>query len=434
MAVDFGVASALILFCKYVRVNVTLFQKLYIPVAMMAGLLALAIGHNGLDILPLSDISYGGFLIAVIFAALGLTTSFPKGATLFYRTGKLWAYNQIITISQWVLAIVVGGYVLVNIWPELPAAFGVVLPAGFMGGHGTAAAVGGTLSKLDWDAGMSLALTAATVGVFLAILGGLTIINIMSRLGLLTHIKKFEDFEEHFRKGLIPKDQRESIGVETVSSSSVNAFTLHIALISVVVMAAYSASNFASSLGESISVPTFACAFMFGCLLRMVLNYTKAINHFDVKLLSTGAGSATDFLVFFGIASIKISVLVSFALPFLLLILSGIVLCAVLVLVVAPRIFGDEWVETGLFSWGWMTGTVAMGILLLRIVDPKSESTVLDDYAIAYVPGSIVDIILVSLVPGLVMAGHGMIAITWMLVYLAIVIAIAWFLGRSEKQ
>lgn len=401
---------------------------------MMAGLLALALGHNGFDVLPLSDISYGGFLIAVIFAALGLTTSFPKGSTLLHRTGKLWAYNQIITISQWILAIVVGGYLLTRVWPELPAAFGVVLPSGFMGGHGTAAAVGETLGKLDWDAGMSLALTAATVGVFLAILGGLAIINIMSRLGMLTHIKKFEDFEEHFRKGLIPQDKRESIGVETVSSSSVNAFTLHIALISVVVMAAYTASDMASDLGESVSVPTFACAFMFGCLLRMALNYTKAIHHFDMKLISSGAGSATDFLVFFGIASIKISVLISFALPFLVLMLSGILLCIVLVLLVAPRIFGDKWVEVGLFSWGWMTGTVAMGILLLRIVDPKAKSTVLDDYAIAYVPGSVVDIILVSLIPGLVMAGHSVIAITWMLVYLALVVAIAFFLGRRTKQ
>ncbi len=397
----------------------------------MAGLLALLLGSNGFDVLPLSKNAYGGVLIAVIFAALGLSTEFPKASTLIQRTGRLWAFNQIITVSQWLLAIVMGAYVLSNIWPELPAAFAVVMPSGFMGGHGTAAAVGDSLDKLGWDAGMSLALTAATVGVFLAILGGLTLINIMSRLGILTHIKKFEEFEEHFRKGLIPEEQRESIGMETVSSSSVNAFTLHIALISVVVMAAYYASQILSSFNQFVSVPVFACAFLLGCLLRYGLKASGALNHFDDKLFNIGASSATDYLVFFGIASIKLSVLISFAAPFILLMISGIILCVFLVLYVAPKIFGEKWVETGLFSWGWMTGTVAMGILLLRIVDPKSKSTVLDDYAIAYVPGSVVDILLVSFIPGLLMMGQVGLALSVLLAYIVFVIAISWVLSKK---
>ncbi|WP_299769086.1 hypothetical protein [uncultured Pseudoteredinibacter sp.] len=417
--------------CKYIRVKLSLFQRLYIPVAMMAGLLALLLGSNGFDVLPLSKNAYGGVLIAVIFAALGLSTEFPKASTLIQRTGRLWAFNQIVTVSQWLLAIVMGAYVLSSIWPELPAAFAVVMPSGFMGGHGTAAAVGDSLDKLGWDAGMSLALTAATVGVFLAILGGLTLINIMSRLGILTHIKKFEEFEEHFRKGLIPEEQRESIGMETVSSSSVNAFTLHIALIAVVVMAAYYASQILSSFNQFVSVPVFACAFLLGCLLRYGLKASGALNHFDDKLFNIGASSATDYLVFFGIASIKLSVLISFAAPFILLMISGIILCVFLVLYVAPKIFGEKWVETGLFSWGWMTGTVAMGILLLRIVDPKSKSTVLDDYAIAYVPGSVVDILLVSFIPGLLMMGQVGLALFVLLAYIAFVITISWVLSKK---
>ncbi len=397
----------------------------------MAGLLALLLGSNGFDVLPLSKNAYGGVLIAVIFAALGLSTEFPKASTLIQRTGRLWAFNQIVTVSQWLLAIVMGAYVLSSIWPELPAAFAVVMPSGFMGGHGTAAAVGDSLDKLGWDAGMSLALTAATVGVFLAILGGLTLINIMSRLGILTHIKKFEEFEEHFRKGLIPEEQRESIGMETVSSSSVNAFTLHIALIAVVVMAAYYASQILSSFNQFVSVPVFACAFLLGCLLRYGLKASGALNHFDDKLFNIGASSATDYLVFFGIASIKLSVLISFAAPFILLMISGIILCVFLVLYVAPKIFGEKWVETGLFSWGWMTGTVAMGILLLRIVDPKSKSTVLDDYAIAYVPGSVVDILLVSFIPGLLMMGQVGLALFVLLAYIAFVITISWVLSKK---
>ncbi|RLV59575.1 sodium:glutamate symporter [Parashewanella curva] len=426
LATDFAIASALILFCKVIRVKITLFQKLYMPVAMMAGLLALALGHNGFNVLPLSEASYGGMLITVIFASLGLTTRFPKADVLVHRTGKLLAFNQIITISQWLFAIIVGGYVLQWVWPELPKAFGLVMPSGFMGGHGTAAAVGGTLAEQGWNDALSLALTTATFGVFLAVLGGLAIINIISRLGIVTHIRRFEELEAHFRKGLIPDEKRESIGVETVSSSSVNAFTLHIALVGAVVGCAYFLATFASSFSQFVSVPTFASAFVLGCLFRVVLKTSKADLHFDNKLLNMTAGSATDYLVFFGIASIKLSVLISFAAPFILLMVLGVVLCLFLTFVIAPKLFGDKWIETGLFSWGWMTGTVAMGILLLKIVDPKGKSTVMDDYAIAYLPGSIVDILIISLIPTLIMAGQINAVIAVLSAYLVILALVAY--------
>ncbi|MCL1076813.1 sodium:glutamate symporter [Parashewanella spongiae] len=431
LATDFAIASTLILLCKFIRVKVTIFQKLYMPVAMMAGLLALTLGHNGFDVLPLSDTSYGGVLIAIIFASLGLTTSFPKKDDLVHRTGKLLAFNQIITISQWLFAIVIGGYLLQTFWPELPQAFGLVMPSGFMGGHGTAVAVGDTLEKLSWDDATSLALTAATFGVFLAVLGGLVIVNIISRLGIVTHIRRFDELDVHFRKGVIPNEQRESIGAETVSSSSVNAFTLHIALVGAVVGTAYWFSNFASSFNEFVSVPTFACAFVFGCLLRVFLKTTHSLHHFDNKLLNMTAGSATDYLVFFGIASIKLSVLISFAAPFMILMLLGIVLCLFLTFVLAPKLFGKQWVETGLFSWGWMTGTVAMGILLLKIVDPKGKSTVLDDYAIAYLPGSIIDILIVALIPSLIMTGNINVVIAILSSYLLFVLFAATKLAKK---
>lgn len=39
LTIDFGIASGLILLCKLIRANVTLVQKLFMPVALIAGLL-----------------------------------------------------------------------------------------------------------------------------------------------------------------------------------------------------------------------------------------------------------------------------------------------------------------------------------------------------------------------------------------------------------
>ncbi|MCC4264773.1 hypothetical protein LL240_09935, partial [Oceanimonas baumannii] len=107
--------------------------------------------------------------------------------------------------------------------------------------------------------------------------------------------------------------------------------------------------------------------------------------------------------------------------PLVVLMLLGLLLCLVMVFYVAPRMLGDQWFEKGVFSWGWMTGTVAMGILLLRIADPDRKTTILDDYAIAYVPGAVFDIILISFMPGLIMQGFIFEAIAGLVAYLVVV-------------
>ncbi len=136
LTIDFGIASGLILLCKLIRANVTLVQKLFMPVALIAGLLGLALGPQGADILPFSGSfnAYGGMLIAVIFAGVGLSTRFPAPSLLVSRSGQLWAFNQMATASQWLLGLVAGALLFTYFWPDLSPAFGLIMPAGFMGG------------------------------------------------------------------------------------------------------------------------------------------------------------------------------------------------------------------------------------------------------------------------------------------------------------
>ena len=57
--------------------------------------------------------------------------------------------------------------------PDLNPAFGMLIPAGFQGGHGTAAALGATLGTLGWEDATDLAMTSATVGILTGIFGGI---------------------------------------------------------------------------------------------------------------------------------------------------------------------------------------------------------------------------------------------------------------------
>ena len=119
------------------------------------------------------------------------------------------------------------------------------------------------------------------------------------------------------------------------------------------------------------------------------------------------SGTLTDFLVVFGIASIKLSILIKYALPLALLFGAGIVLSSLLFRLLGPRFFLSFWFEKSLFTWGWITGVTAMGIALLRIVDPDNESCTLDDFGIAYLFVIPIEIGLVTLGPAALLSGHG---------------------------
>lgn len=434
LVLDMGIASLLLLLAKVIRVRVRFIQQMFIPVSMIAGLLGLLLGPYALDVLPWSEsfTAYAGVLITVIFAAVGLATQFPGPREVLGRAGSLWAFNQTVTVGQWCVGLVVGALMAATFWPELNAGFGLIMPAGFMGGHGTAVAIGESFRQLGWQDATTLALSSATFGIFAAIFLGMGLLNYGVQRGWLKGLPRFSEMDSELRCGLVKEDKRRVLAREGISSISVDVFAIHTAIVLVVTALAYLMSLSLSSLHDMVSVPKFACAFLIGCIARVFLQKAGAARFLDDGIFNHAAGASTDFLIVFGIASIQIAVLITYAVPMALLMAAGLITCLFMVLVVAPRMLGAEWFEKGIFSWGWMTGTVAMGILLLRVADPEMKSKVLDDYAIAYVPGAVVDILLISLMPMLVMSGYGWQALAGMLVYIAVVQLLArLFRGSS---
>lgn len=85
--------------------------------------------------------------------------------------------------------------------------------------------------------------------------------------------------------------------------------------------------------------------------------------------------------------------------PILVMSVFGFVHAAAMTWWIARRTFHNYWFERGLFTFGYATGVVAMGIALLRVVDPKRESNTLDDYGLAYLPIAVFEIVVLSTLP-----------------------------------
>ena len=424
--VDIGIISLLLLVGKLMRVKIKWIQQLFIPPSLLAGFIGLACGPHGFDILPISEQTgtYAGILIAFIFGALPLTSQKNKGNQ--QEIGAMWVYSQTGLLLQWAFGGLLGLLVLNKIWPLSPG-FGITMPSGYCGGHGTAAAIGQAFGQLGHDEILTLAMTAATFGIVGSVILGLIFVKWGAKKKHTTYLADYKDLPSELRTGLLPQEKRESMGESTCSSISIDSLTFNLAIICAIALGGYGISKLAAHFMPGFELPVFSCAFVFGILFKKLLDRTRASESICPQTVGHISGSMTDYLVAFGIASIKVSVVIEYIVPLAILLLSGLAVTLIYVFVMARKLMKECWFEKALFTWGWFTGTMAMGIALLRVVDPKMKSRCLDSYALAYLFIAPVEISLITFAPVAFVNGYGLLFSSICLVAGLGVLSVAYF-------
>lgn len=407
IVVDLGIISALMLLGKLIRVKVKGIQRFLIPPAVLAGIMGLVLGPEVLGWLPLSGSlgTYAGILIAFVFAALPFTST--SKAREVAKVKRMWGYSQGGMLLQWGFGGLLGILLLGQIWP-LNDSFGITMPAGFCGGHGSAAALGDAFAGFGQDEVLTLAMTSATFGIICSIVLGLIFLRIGTKRGYSACLTEAEKLPEELRTGVVEKANRKSIGEGIFSTISVSTLTFNLSVIGLVVLGGYLISKGVSRVAPMLELPVFSCSYIVGILVKFVCDRTKVTEYVCPETSSSLSGMFTDYLVAFGIASIKISVVSQYLVPMLILLFAGLIFTACYIYIAARYIFKEYWFEKAMFSWGWFTGTMAMGMALLRIADPDSRSHCVDHYAIAYIFIAPVEIALITFAPIIFTSGYGL--------------------------
>ena len=407
IVVDLGIISALMLLGKLIRVKVKGIQRFLIPPAVIAGILGLILGPEVLGWLPLSGSlgTYAGILIAFVFAALPFTST--SKAREVAKVKRMWGYSQGGMLLQWGFGGLLGILILGKIWP-LNDSFGITMPAGFCGGHGSAAALGDAFANFGQDEVLTLAMTSATVGIICSIILGLIYIRIGTKRGWSACLTEAENLPEELRTGLVQPENRKSIGEGMFSTISISTLTFNLSVIALVVLGGYLISKGVTRMAPSLELPVFSCSYIVGMLVKLVCDRTKVSERICPETSSSLSGAFTDYLVAFGIASIKISVVTQYLVPMIILFACGLLFTTCYVFFAAKHIFKEYWFEKAMFSWGWFTGTMAMGMALLRIADPESRSHCVDHYGIAYIFIAPVEIALITFAPIIFCSGYGL--------------------------
>ena len=408
IVVDLGIISALMLLGKLIRVKVKGIQRFLIPPAVIAGICGLILGPEVLGWLPLSGSlgTYAGILIAFVFATLPFTST--SKAKEVAKVKRMWGYSQGGMLLQWAFGGLIGILLLGQIWP-LNDSFGITMPAGFCGGHGSAAALGEAFSNFGQDEVLTLAMTSATVGIICSIVVGLIFLRFGTKKGYSACLTEAERLPEELRTGVVEKDNRKSIGESAFSTISISTLTFNLSVIALAVLGGYLISKGVAKAAPMLELPVFSCSYIVGIIIKLICDRTRVSEYVCPETSSSLSGAFTDYLVAFGIASIKISVVTQYLTPMLILLVSGLVFTAIYVYIAAKYIFKEYWFEKAMFSWGWYTGTMAMGMALLRIADPESRSHCVDHYAIAYIFIAPVEIALITFAPLIFSSGYGLV-------------------------
>ncbi|MFP4496794.1 MAG: sodium/glutamate symporter [Vulcanimicrobiota bacterium] len=386
------VLSIFILIGKTLRVKVKLFQFLFLPSSIIAGFIALLIGPEILgrfsNIVIFPDYMLGywrelpGILINVVFASLFLGVTIPNPKKVWKIAGPQLCYGSVVGLGQYFFSLLVTLLILIPLF-DVPAIFSCIVEIGFSGGHGTAAGMRNVFRELGFEAGGALGQMSATVGIIVAVVIGIALINVAIRKNYCAFLNEKEGIPTYKKVGLIPKPKRYSIATATVASEAIEPMTFHFAIISVSILLGWAILykilpwllSFLPPSFNTITkifkyMPLFPFAMIGGILVQLTSMKFNIDNYYDKDTFDRLLGLALDILVISAIASIRLDLILDNIWPFLIIMLSGIIWVVLATVVIAPRMFPEFWFERSITEFGMQTGVTAIGLMLLRIVDP----------------------------------------------------------------
>ena len=427
-------SCALLLVGVLLRVQLRVLRQLFVPAAVVGGLVGLAViqllGLLGSDT-PQADglqtwcddivgqlRSWPGHLIAVVFAGLLLER---KGRPLRQSARRAWREGLvvwIVVLGQTTVGLL-ATWLFIQPWFDVPNSFGMLIETGFAGGHGTAAAMGEVFSSeaVNMSDGLDLGIFMATIGLAVSVVTGLVYVNLAVRRGWT----RAGDIRLEPVVGLEDRGDPPPMARGTIRSEVLDPLVFQILLIAVatgvgialergvhtvaalVDRAADTSTGNVSSpalagdqAGDSTddrrlrvtsiisSFPLFIYTLFGGLIVRRVMGGLQIADLIDSASIQRIVGVAMEFLVVAAITTLNLNVVVRFAVPLAILVVVALAWTGFCLVFVSRWFLPREyWFELGLINYGMSTGTTATGFVLLRVIDKDLESGAAEDYALA---------------------------------------------------
>ncbi|MDO4419020.1 MAG: hypothetical protein Q4B92_01505 [Ruminococcus sp.] len=384
--IQVGIIAALIILSNILRRKVKFIKNSLMPTAVIAGFILLAIKSTGIiniDPIFLEKITYH----SLGFGFIALSLKVPEKDTS--ETALTGAKSGALIVGTYLVQAVAGLIITMTLaytfMPDLFKASGVLLPMAYGQGPGQANNIGTLYEQSGMAGGKSFGLSLAAMGFLCACVCGVIYLNVLSKKGKLKRVKDKRNIS-----GSVTVDAYQHAN-EIPIAESIDKFSIQFALVGMVYLLTFLLTLGIESLAGLISdelkntVSSFVWGFNFilGSLVAIIvrscitgLRKTKLMTrqYQNNYLLSRISGLAFDLMIITGIASIDISDLKGYWVPFILLSVVGGLVTFLYLKFLCDKIYPNYKYEAFLGMFGMLTGTISSGVLLLREIDPEFET------------------------------------------------------------
>jgi len=398
----------LLLAGKLIRRWMKPLQKIYLPSSIIAGMLGLLLGPQVLGGLiqrimgdeaalaeglwsdPIRDVwqALPGLLISVVFAGLFLGKIIPGMRAIWHRSGPMIAHGQAMAWGQYVVGILLAIFLLGPIWNIDPMS-GALIEIGFEGGHGTAAGLSDTFRQLGFEHGADLALGLATVGVVVGVLLGTVLINWGIWRGHITapdaSVHKQDGTDELSEHEAREKQRRQ------LRDKAIDPMSIHAGLIALAIVVGWVILEGLIRLESTLLVPMgwpelmphiplFPIAMLGGVIVQVIAMRIGFARFIDRAQINRMSNTALDVLIVAALATLSLATIGAYIWPFVILAVAGVGWNLVGFLVLAPRMFPENWFQNGLANFGQGIGMTVIGLLLVRMSDPEGKTKAMEAF------------------------------------------------------
>jgi len=448
--------GVLLSFAAFLRSRVTFFQKNLIPSALIGGVIGFVLMNFGLIGMPTQEgwkeipTSAFGVLVSHLFVfgfiGIGLIQQdepeADKANSSWIRSGALWLaliYCLIYAIQG------ITGRTVFELYSyltsgEIFTGYGYLVSVGFSQNPGAAQAIGGIWeNEYGVQKASTVGLAFGAAGFLFAVLIGIPFANQAIKKGWLSE-KHLSSMPKPLLTGIMGKGNSEPCAQSTTHSANIDTFAFHFAVMFVLYGAGYvfalawATFSWPESI-EKVRGLGFGMLYVWGMLAgvitRKTLRKIKSCHVLDNSTTRRITGTTVDFMICAVFLAIGINDIQQIIVPFLTTTICASVI-SFFVIVWFARRMPKYGFERGLAAFGCYTGTVASGLLLLRIVDPEFKSPAAFELAIMNIfilP--IVQIIYINLpfVPS-----SNSIMLPVLTVYVVTMIASLFLLGFVKKR
>lgn len=301
-----------------------------------------------------------GITIALVFSALFLEVreeENEKGNFIDLYTQTSFVYIAII--GQMFIGVFTSFAFFGPVF-GLPMAFSSVLENGFAGGHGTAVAMKQAYIDNNLPNGTEYALFSATIGILLGITGGIYLVE-----------------SSGYKKKKISEE------VEFITSFDIPKLFINLGIICGSVFLGLLSKNEVKTIFPTLpEFPLFVYALLFSVLVRnffVLIGKKKIIDNAIISFLSN---FFMEILIFTAIATMNLQVISEALLPMLLLFGMGFSWNMFCHFYIRKKLLPDDIsFELSILNFGMLNGTTAIGLMLLKMIDPELKSRAIKVYA-----------------------------------------------------